>query len=41
MQDDNLLDLVNSAIATLLEVKQRLENGEGIPTELKDPEKGW
>jgi ribosomal protein L40E len=41
MQDDNLLDLVNSAIATLLEIKQRLENGEGIPTEPKDPEKGW
>ena len=35
------MTIYNSAIATLLEVKQRLENGEGIPTEPKDPEKGW
>ncbi len=40
MADDSLLELVNSAIATLLEVKQRLEEGEGIAEKPESPD-GW
>ena len=40
MADDSLLELVNSAIATLIEVKQRLEEGEGIADKPQSSD-GW
>ncbi len=38
MAEDSLLDLVNNAIAALIEVKERLEEGEGISSEPKSGE---